>query len=88
MNPHRRWTLGLFAAGVTLLLFSSWLLQHTLPPRDLVPSSPRNGPRKVVRIVPVGRQPLGQDKKRSECGQDPAPLAWMVHDLPFRDAAS
>jgi hypothetical protein len=35
MTSNRHYTLGLFAGGVALLLFSSWLLHITLPPREV-----------------------------------------------------
>ena len=84
MYPHRHWTLGLVTLGMVLLVFSSWMLQITLPPRPLAPL-PRTGPRKLVRGAPALRQP-GREK-RSECGHEPAPIAWMFHDLADRDAA-
>jgi hypothetical protein len=55
MTSKRRCTLGLFAGGVALLLFSSWLLHITLPPRE-------------VGIRPVVRKALraGRGQRRSE----------------------
>jgi hypothetical protein len=44
MTARRSYTLGLFASGVALLVFSSWLLQITLPPREV-------GARPVVRKI-------------------------------------
>jgi hypothetical protein len=35
MITNARYTLGLLAGGVALLVFSSWLLQITLPPREV-----------------------------------------------------
>jgi len=46
MTANCRYTVGLFASGAALLLFSSWLLQITLPPRD---ASPRPAARKALR---------------------------------------
>ena len=84
MNPHRRWTLGLVTMGLVLLLFSSWMLQITLPPRPLA-HLPRTGPRKLVRGAPALRAP-GREK-RSDSGHEPAPIAWMFHEPAERVAA-
>jgi hypothetical protein len=78
MNPRRRWPFGLVTMGLVLWLFSSWMLQITLPPRPLAPTWPRTGPRKLARGAPALRAP-GRDK-RSESGHAFAPLAWTFHE--------
>jgi hypothetical protein len=83
MFAARNWTPGLVTAGLGLLLFSSWMLQITQQPKPLAPV--RTVPRKIVHGVPAAR-PQARDK-RSENGHEPAPVAWMLHDFPLRDAA-
>jgi hypothetical protein len=86
MIASRRWMLVLFGAGLVMLLFSSWILEVTLPPRHTMPRTGRSIWRKLVRIVPRDQG------KRSECGAEPAqgtPSALArsgkVHDLTDRD---
>jgi hypothetical protein len=85
MNPPR-WTLRLVTVGLLLLLFSSWMLQITLPRRPPEPHPLRIGARKIARTAPAPR-PLGRDK-RSESGHEATNVAWISHDLAGRDAAS
>ena len=85
MNPQR-WTLRVVTVGLVLLVFSSWMLQITLPRRALVPHPLRMAPRKVARTAPAPR-PLSRDK-RSESGHEAAYVAWMFHDLAVPDAAA
>jgi hypothetical protein len=80
MTPHRRWTLGLVSFGLVMLVFSSWMLQITLPPRPVTPLAVRSMSRKMVHGAPAARQ-VGRDK-RSETGHEPACIAWMLHDFP------
>lgn len=67
MIGKHHYTLGLFASGAMLLLFSSWLLQITLPPRDL---NPRPAIRKTLRA--------GRGQRRSEAAPNVGllPVAW------------
>jgi hypothetical protein len=78
MIGKHRYTLGLFASGAMLLLFSSWLLQITLPPRDL---NPRPAIRKTLRA--------GRGQRRSEAAPNvgPMPIVWDF-DVHSRDTAA
>jgi hypothetical protein len=81
MTTNRRYTLGLFTGGVALLLFSSWLLHITLPPRE-------------VGIRPVVRKTLraGRVQRRSEATPNLGLLqvAWhaTVNDGCFRNVGA
>jgi hypothetical protein len=65
MSAHRRWTLGLFAAGAFTLLVGTALLQR--PPREPVP---RPVARKAPRTTPAQR--------RGEAGPLQLPVAWNL----------
>jgi hypothetical protein len=82
MSFHQRSTLGLVTVGLVLLVFSSWMLQITLPRRPATPAPMRVGPRKMARNI----RHFGCDQ-RSASGHEPALVAGMLHDFAVRDVA-